>query len=164
LGKAGDAFDYEVVHFDQIPAHVRDGKADAGLIIHEGQLTYASLGLHLVVDLGAWWYERTQLPLPLGGNCIRRDLGTGTCQEVTDILKRSIRYSLDHRAQAVEYALRFGRDLNRDLADRFVGMYVNDWTLDYGPRGREAISRLLGEGARAGIVPEVERLEFITAR
>jgi 1,4-dihydroxy-6-naphthoate synthase len=164
LGKAGDAFDYEVVHFDQIPAHVRDGKADAGLIIHEGQLTYASLGLHLVVDLGAWWYERTQLPLPLGGNCIRRDLGTGTCQEVTDILKRSIRYSLDHRAQAVEYALRFGRDLNRDLADRFVEMYVNDWTLDYGPRGREAISRLLGEGARAGIVPEIERLEFITAR
>ena len=164
LGKAGEAFEYEVVHFDQIPKHVKDGRADAGLIIHEGQLTYASLGLHLVVDLGAWWHERTDLPLPLGGNCIRRDLGPETCQEVTDILKRSIRYSLDHRAPAVEYALRFGRDLNRDLADRFVGMYVNDWTLDYGPRGREAISRLLGEGARAGIVPEIEQLEFVTAR
>ncbi len=163
LGKAGDAFEYEVVHFDQIPAHVRDGKADAGLIIHEGQLTYASLGLHLVVDLGAWWHERTDLPLPLGGNCIRRDLGRDVCQEVTDILKRSIQYSLENRPKAVEYALQFGRDLDRELADRFVGMYVNDWTLDYGPRGREAISRLLGEGARAGLVPEIEQIEFVTA-
>src|SRR5688572_14402933 len=101
LGKAGEAFQYEVVPFDQIPKHVRDGKADAGLIIHEGQLTYKTLGLHLVVDLGAWWHERTGLPLPLGGNCIRRDLGAEACQEVTGILKRSIRYSLEHRAPAV---------------------------------------------------------------
>ncbi len=164
LGKAGDAFDYEVVHFDQIPKHVKDGKVDAGLIIHEGQLTYKTLGLQLVVDLGAWWHERTDLPLPLGGNCIRRDLGAQVCQEVTDVLKRSIRYSLDHRAQAVEYALQFGRDLDRDLADRFVGIYVNEWTLDYGPRGREAISRLLGEGARAGLVPQIGQVDFITAR
>jgi 1,4-dihydroxy-6-naphthoate synthase len=164
LGKAGEAFDYEVVHFDQIPARVSDGTVDAGLIIHEGQLTYQSLGLHLVLDLGAWWHERTDLPLPLGGNCIRRDLGRDVCQEVTDILKRSIQYSLDHRAPAVEYALKFGRDLDRDLADRFVGMYVNDWTLDYGPRGRDAIARLLGEGARAGLVPQIGQVEFVTAR
>ena len=128
-------FTYEVVHFDQIPAFVRDGKADAGLIIHEGQLTYQTFGLHLIVDLGAWWYEKTKLPLPLGGNCIRKDLGPKVCQEVTDILKQSIQYSLDHRAEAVEYALQFGRDLDRKLADQFVGMYVNNWTLDYGPVG-----------------------------
>jgi 1,4-dihydroxy-6-naphthoate synthase len=153
-----------VVHFDQIPAHVKDGKADAGLIIHEGQLTYQKLGLHLVVDLGAWWYERTQLPLPLGGNCIRKDLGPSAMQEITDILKRSIQFSLDHRAKAVEYALRFGRDLDRQLADQFVGMYVNHWTLDYGPTGREAIMRLLTEGAAAGLVPDAGEIEYVTAR
>jgi 1,4-dihydroxy-6-naphthoate synthase len=157
-------FDYVVVHFDQILQYVREGQADAGLIIHEGQLTYASAGLHLVVDLGAWWFEQTGLPLPLGGNCIRKDLGPTVMQEVTDLLKRSILYSLDHRAEAVEYALQFGRDLDRNLADRFVGMYVNDWTLDYGPRGQEAITRLLGEGARAGLVPGMDRIEFVTAR
>src|SRR5438105_5124745 len=145
LGKAGEAFNVEVVHFDQIPAHVRDGKADAGLLIHEGQLTYQTMGLHMLLDLGMWWHEKTALPLPLGGNCIRKDLGRETMQEVTDILKRSIQYSLDHRDEAVEYALQFGRDLDRQLADRFVGMYVNHWTLDYGPRGREAITRLLRE-------------------
>ncbi len=164
LGKANEAFAYEVVHFDQIPAHVRDGKSDAGLIIHEGQLTFQKLGLHLIVDLGAWWDEKTALPLPLGGNCIRKDLGVPVMQEVTGILKRSIQYSLDHRAEAVDYALQFGRDLDRDLADRFVGMYVNEWTLDYGPRGREAISRLLLEGAKAGLVPGGEDIEYITAR
>ncbi|MBC8106648.1 MAG: ABC transporter substrate-binding protein [Anaerolineae bacterium] len=164
LGKSGDTFQHKVVHFDQIPAYVRDGKADAGLLIHEGQLTYKNEGLHLIVDLGAWWYEKTALPLPLGGNVIRKDLGKQVCQEVTDILKRSIQYSLDHRAEAVEYALQFGRDLNRDLADKFVGMYVNHWTLDYGPRGREAISRLLKEGNRAGLVPDFGEVEFVTAR
>src|SRR3984957_15135929 len=163
LGKAGKAFQYKVVHFDQIPAYVRDGKADAGLIIHEGQLTYGSMGLHLVVDLGKWWHEQTDLPLPLGGNCIRKDLGRPVMQEVTDLLKRSIQFSLDHRAEAVEYALQFGRDLDRNLADRFVGMYVNDWTLDYGPRGREAISRLLKAGAAAGLVPDAGDVEYITA-
>jgi len=164
LGKAGEAFRYEVVEFDQIPAYVRDGKADAGLIIHEGQLTYRSLGLHLAVDLGAWWHEKTDLPLPLGGNCIRKDLGPEAMQEVTDVLKQSIQFSLDHRKPAVDYALRFGRDLNRQLADQFVGMYVNHWTIDYGPRGREAITRLLKEGARAGLVPEVGDVEYVTAR
>jgi 1,4-dihydroxy-6-naphthoate synthase len=164
LGKAGVAFQYEVVPFDQILAHVRDGKADAGLIIHEGQLTYGQSGLHLIVDLGVWWFEKTGLPLPLGGNCIRKDLGPRVMQEVTKVLRRSIEYSLAHRGPAVQYALRFGRDLDRELADRFVGMYVNEWTLDYGTRGREAIVRLLGEGARAGLVPEVREIEFVTAR
>ena len=164
LGKGGKAFEYEVVHFDQIPAYVRDGKADAGLIIHEGQLTYRSLGLELVVDLGVWWHDKTGLPLPLGGNCIRKDLGADTMQEVTDILKRSIQYSLDHRVEAVEYALQYGRDLNRELADQFVGMYVNHWTIDYGPRGREAITRLLKEGANAGLVPDAGEIEYVNAK
>jgi 1,4-dihydroxy-6-naphthoate synthase len=155
MGKEGEAFNAVVVEFDQIPKFVRDGKADAGLIIHEGQLTYRSLGLHLVVDLGQWWDEQTGLPLPLGGNCIRKDLGKTAMQDVTDVLKQSIQFSLDHRAKAVEYALKFGRDLDRDLADKFVGMYVNDWTLDYGPRGKEAITTLLQRGSQAGLVPSI---------
>ena len=163
LGKAGEAFKAVPIHFDEIPKYVRDGKADAGLIIHEGQLTFRQLGLHLVVDLGAWWHEQTALPLPLGGNCIRKDLGKEVCQEVTDIIKRSIQFSLDHRKEAVDYALQFGRDLDRGLADQFVGMYVNDWTLDYGPRGREAISTLLKRGAAAGLVPAIDKIEFVTA-
>src|SRR4051812_12883962 len=162
LGKG--AFEYEVVEFDQIPQYVKDGKADAGLIIHEGQLTYKSMGLHLVVDLGVWWQERTGLPLPLGGNVIRRDLGRETIQEVTDLIRRSIQFSLDHRKEAVQYALQFGRDLNAELADQFVGMYVNHWTLDYGPRGREAITRLLKEGAAAGIVPDAGEIDYVTAK
>ena len=164
LGKAGEAFQYEVVPFDQILRHVEAGKADAGLIIHEGQLTFGQQGLKLVVDLGVWWHERTGLPLPLGGNCIRKDLGRDVMHAVTDTLKQSIQYSLDHRPEAVEYALQFGRDLDRKLADRFVGMYVNQWTLDYGPRGREAITRLLREGADAGLVPDVGEVEYVTAR
>jgi 1,4-dihydroxy-6-naphthoate synthase len=163
IGKARDVFDFHVMPFDQIPAHVQAGHADAGLIIHEGQLTFRSLGLHLVVDLGAWWKQRTGLPLPLGGNCIRKDLGAAAMQEVTDVLKRSIQYSLDHRAPAVEYALQFGRDLDRKLADQFVGMYVNDWTIDYGPKGREAISLVLREGAKAGLVPDCGEVEYVTA-
>ena len=157
-------FKFEVVPFDQILTHVAAGKSDAGLIIHEGQLTFAQHKLHLIVDLGKWWYEKTSLPLPLGGNCIRKDLGPAAMQQVTDILKASIQYSLDHRDRAVEYALKFGRDLDRDLADRFVGMYVNHWTLDYGEKGREAITRLLREGADAGIVPPIERIEYVNAR
>jgi 1,4-dihydroxy-6-naphthoate synthase len=164
LGKAGQAFKAVPVHFDQIPGTVKDGKVDAGLIIHEGQLTYQKSGLHLVVDLGVWWHEQTGLPLPLGGNCIRRDLGQTVCQEVTNLLKRSIQFSLDHRQEAVEYALRFGRDLDGKLADQFVGMYVNDWTLDYGPRGKEAITTLLKRGAAAGLTPEIGEVDFVTAR
>ncbi len=157
-------FEFIVVPFDQIFEAVKSGRVAAGLIIHEGQLTYQSLGLHLVVDLGAWWHGQTGLPLPLGGNCIRKDLGRPAMQAVTDVLKESIQFSLAHRPQAVEYALRFGRDLDRDLADRFVGMYVNDWTLDYGPRGREAITTLLERGAKAGLVPPVAGIEYVDAR
>jgi 1,4-dihydroxy-6-naphthoate synthase len=164
LGKGGQAFEYEVVMFDQIPEAVRTGKFDAGLIIHEGQLTYQQAGLHLLLDMGVWWHQKTGLPLPLGGNCIRKDLGPKVMQEVTDILKQSIQYSLDHRDLAVEYALQYGRDLDRKLADQFVGMYVNHWTIDYGPRGREAISRLLAEGARAGLVPATGPVEYVTAK
>ncbi len=159
LGKNG--FEHEVVMFDEIPDHVKAGRADAGLIIHEGQLTYEKLGLHLVVDLGAWWMKRAGLPLPLGGNVIRRDLGDDRCVELTRVLKRSIAYSLEHREEAVKYALRFGRGLDLALADRFVGMYVNQWTLDYGPRGREAVGRLLREGAELGIVPDAGEIRFV---
>ena len=164
LGKAGEAFDYEVVMFDEIPRHVLDGKADVGLLIHEGQLTYSKMGLHLATDLGVWWGERNDgLPLPLGGNCIRKDLGQQAMQEVTDVLQKSIEFSLKERGPAVDYSLKFGRDLNRELADEFVGMYVNDWTLDYGERGREAIRRFLAEGADKGYVPPAKGLEFVTA-
>jgi 1,4-dihydroxy-6-naphthoate synthase len=164
LGKAGEAFKSVVVPFDQIPHWVAGGKCDAGLIIHEGQLTYQKLGLHLVVDLGAWWHAQTGYPLPLGGNCIRKDLGHKVMQEVTDIIRQSIQFSLDHRAEAVDYSLAFGRDLDRGLADRFVGMYVNHWTLDYGARGREAIALLLKRGAEAKLVPAIGSIEFVTAR
>jgi 1,4-dihydroxy-6-naphthoate synthase len=159
MGK--DSFTPRVVMFDRIPEAVVAGEVDAGLLIHEGQLTYASQGLALVVDLGKWWMAQTGLPLPLGGNVVRRDLGARVCHEITEIMKSSIRYSLEHRREAVEYALRFGRGLDLRLADCFVGMYVNEWTLDYGPRGREAVRRLLAEGAAAGLVPEVGAIEFV---
>jgi len=159
LGK--DAFEPRVVMFDQIPDEVAAGKVDAGLLIHEGQLTYAAQGLHLVVDLGRWWMQRTGLPLPLGGNVVRRDLGDAVGRDVTRIMQASIRYGLEHRDEAVTYALQFGRGLNPGLADRFVGMYVNQWTLDYGERGREAVRRLLSEGAAAGLVPPVGAFDFV---
>jgi 1,4-dihydroxy-6-naphthoate synthase len=152
---------YEVVPFDQIIGAVAEGRFDAGLIIHEGQLTFQNQGLQLVVDLGVWWQEKTGLPLPLGGNAVRRDLGTVTIRQISRLLKESIRYALEHRADALGYALRYARDMDRQLADRFVGMYVNDWTLDYGPRGREAVRRLLDEGHRAGIIPSPVAVEFV---
>lgn len=159
LGK--DAFRSKVVMFDQIPAEVADGRVDAGLVIHEGQLTYKRLGLELVVDLGVWWAQKTGLPLPLGGNVVRRDLGEEHCREITRLIRESIRYSLAHREEAVAHALRFGRGLDMQLADRFVGMYVNDWTVDYGERGREAIRRLLREGHAIGMVPDAGEIQFV---
>ena len=154
-------FAYEVVPFDQIIDQVAAGKYDAGLIIHEGQLTFQNQGLHLVVDLGVWWMEKTGLPLPLGGNVVRRDLGPEVIKEISRLLKESIRYGLAHREEALAYALQYARDMDKKLADRFVGMYVNDWTLDYGPRGREAVRRLLEEGHRAGIIPSPVAVEFV---
>ena len=152
---------YEVLPFDEILAAVAGGRFDAGLIIHEGQLTFQNQGLHLVVDLGVWWQQHTGLPLPLGGNVVRRDLGSDTMRRISRLLKESIRYALDHRDAALTYALSYARDMDRALADRFVGMYVNDWTLDYGPRGREAVKRLLDEGHKAGIIPAPVAVEFV---
>jgi 1,4-dihydroxy-6-naphthoate synthase len=157
----GDRFTYDVVPFDQILDVVAQGKADAGLIIHEGQLTYADQGLSLVIDLGKWWHDETGLPLPLGGNAIRKDLGREAMEEVTVLLKQSICYGLEHRAEALAHAMQYGRDLDSSKADRFVGMYVNDWTLDFGPRGREAVATLLRRGFEEGIIPRPVELEFI---
>ncbi len=157
----GREFLYEVIPFDQIIAAVAEGKVDAGLIIHEGQLTFQQQGLKLVVDLGVWWMEKTDLPLPLGGNVVRRDLGLDTMRRISTLIKESIRYSLAHRQDALNYALKYARDMTPELADRFVGMYVNDWTLDYGPRGHEAVRRLLDEGHRAGIISTPVALEFV---
>ncbi len=152
---------YEVVPFDQIIPAVACGRYDAGLIIHEGQLTFRNQGLNLVTDLGVWWQDKTGLPLPLGGNVVRKDLGLATMREISRLLRASIEYALDHREEALAHALQYARDMNRDLADRFVGMYVNHWTLDYGDRGRAAIRRLLDEGHRAGIIPNPVQLEFV---
>jgi len=157
---AGD-ITYEVVPFDEIIAAVAAGRFDAGLIIHEGQLTFQNQGLQLVVDLGVWWQEKTGLPLPLGGNVVRRDLGAETLRTISRLLKESIRYALAHRQDALAYALRYARDMDMALADRFVGMYVNDWTLDYGPRGRAAVQRLLEGGHREGIIPSPVAVEFV---
>ncbi|KXK38103.1 MAG: 1,4-dihydroxy-6-naphtoate synthase [Candidatus Hinthialibacteria bacterium OLB16] len=154
-------FNFVVVPFDRIFEHVESGQSDAGLIIHEGQLTWNQRGLKLIVDLGAWWMESTGLPLPLGANTIRKDLGKQTMQEVSDLLKESIQFSLDHREEAVRHAMQWARDMDIPLADRFVGMYVNHWTLDYGERGREAIRRLLDEGFRKGFIPNPVDLEFV---
>src|SRR5438876_981069 len=154
-------FAYEVVPFDQILDAVAAGRFDAGLIIHEGQLTFQNQGLQLIVDLGVWWQERTGLPLPLGGNAVRRDLGPQTIRQISRLLKESIRYALVHRDDALAYALQYARDMDKSLADRFVGMYVNEWTLDYGPRGREAVCRLLDEGHRAGIIASPVTVEFV---
>jgi len=154
-------FTYEVVPFDKILSAVAEEHFDAGLIIHEGQLTFQNQGLHLIVDLGVWWQERTGLPLPLGGNVVRRDLGPATIKDISRLLKESIRYSLAHRDDALNYALQYARDMDRKLADQFVGMYVNDWTLDYGPRGREAVRRLLEEGHRAGVIPSPVAVDFV---
>lgn len=160
----GKGFRNIVKPFDQILQYVEAGHADAGLIIHEGQLTYQKQGLHCCLDLGKWWMEKHHLPLPLGGNVIRRNLGGGGMErmlEITAILKKSIQFSLDHRQEAVQYALKFGRDLNPQLADEFVGMYVNHWTLDYGPVGRQAVNKLLDEGAAIGMIPQCTPVEFI---
>lgn len=150
-----------VMMFDEIPTAVKLGKVDAGLLIHEGQLTYRSLGLHLLLDLGKWWFEATRLPLPLGGNVIRRDLGPEKMAQVSRILRASIDYSLAHRAEAVRYALQFGRGLDTRLADQFVGLYVNAWTLNFGPAGRAAVREFLARGQAQGLVPPVTDWQFI---
>ena len=154
-------FEFVVVPFDEIQQAVLDGKADAGLLIHEGQLTYAEEGLMKIVDLGEWWAETTGgLPLPLGGNIIRRDLGPEMIAKVSRMLHDSIAYALTHRDKAVEYAIQFGRGLDRERTDTFVGMYVNNLTLSYGERGRVAVDRLLGDAYRRGLIPRPVTVEF----
>jgi len=148
------------VPFDLIGPAVTAGDVDAGLLIHEGQLTYADDGLQLVVDLGTWWHEETGLPLPLGGNVVRRDLGAALIAKISRHLHASIAHGLRHRASALDHAMSYARGLPRDRADTFVGMYVNEWTLDYGERGREAIRTLLARGAAAGIIPHSVTVEF----
>jgi len=150
-----------VMPFDQILPAVAEGRVDAGLIIHEGQLYYGDRGLHKVVDLGQWWFEQTGLPLPLGGNVVRKDLGDDQVVLIASLLKQSIVYALEHRQEALEYALQYARDLDPALADRFVGMYVNDWTVDYGPKGREAVRTLLARAAEAGLVPQGLDVRFV---
>ncbi|MDH3626205.1 MAG: ABC transporter substrate-binding protein [Acidobacteriota bacterium] len=158
----GKDLDVEVVPFDEILNHVESGKADAGLVIHEGQLTYASQGLTQLVDLGVWWQDRTDgLPLPLGGNVVLKSLGKDAMASLTRVIAASIAYGLDHRQPALDYAARFGRGLDEALTDQFVGMYVNDLTRDYGDRGRKAIERLLSEGVEMGLVPQIDGLEFV---
>ena len=155
-------FDPEVVPFDQILPYVQEGNADAGLIIHEGQLTYSRAGLHKVVDLGEWWHEETGLPLPLGANAIRRDLGAEKIRRITSLIKQSIQYSLEHREGGLAYAMNYARDMETELADRFVGMYVNDYTLDYGEKGRAGVRALMERGYKSGVIPHPVDVEFAT--
>jgi 1,4-dihydroxy-6-naphthoate synthase len=162
----GKDLKYVVVPFDEIIAAVEKGeyqgqKVEAGLIIHEGQLTYADRGLSLIVDMGVWWQEQTGLPLPLGANVLRKDLGPKVIADANRLLKQSIEYGLKHRQEALNYAMQYGRDLNPERTDRFVDMYVNDWTLDFGDRGREACRKLLESGYHAGIIPKLVEPEFI---
>ena len=150
-----------VVPFDQIIPAVLAGEYDAGLLIHEGQLTYATDGLQKILDLGQWWKSETGLPLPLGGNVIKRSLGTQAMQTVSHAVRDSIRYALDHREEALEYSMQFARELNPSLANRYVGMYVNDRSIDYGDDGREAISKILQMGFERGIIPMESRMDFV---
>ncbi len=150
-----------VVPFDQIEEYVAAGHAEAGLLIHEGQLTYADRGLHLWVDLGEWWHDETGLPLPLGGNVVRRDLGEALMRDIARDLKASIQYGLAHRAEALAHATTYGRGLDASRIDRFVGMYVNAYTLDYGPTGRQAVSELLARAHGAGLLPERVDVTFV---
>jgi 1,4-dihydroxy-6-naphthoate synthase len=154
-------FDPIFTPFDQVLEAVARGGVDAGVVIHEGQLTYAESGLKRIVDLGEWWHLETNLPLPLGGNAIRRSLDQNTLHAVARLLKESIQYSLDHREEALNYALQFARGLDTPTADRFVAMYVNDWTLDYGERGRQAVQALLDRGFEKGLLPQHIQAEFV---
>ena len=162
LGKIAGEFNFIIVPFDQIFQAVRSGTADAGLIIHEGQLTYQNEGLVVCEDLGVWWNRQNDgLPLPLGGNVIHKKFDLAARREISQILTASIQFGLAHRSEAVEHALQFARDMGRDLADQFVGMYVNHWTLDYGERGRESIRRFLGQAFERGLIPRRQELEFV---
>ena len=155
-------FEPVVTAFDKILDAVRDGVVDAGLLIHEGQLLFSQLGLHRVIDLGVWWQEQTGLPLPLGGNAVRRALGPELSRQIARTIRHSVEYALEHRQEAMNYALQFARDMDADLADKFVGMYVNKWTLGYGEVGRRAVCELIERGTRAGLLPGPPTVEFLS--
>ena len=150
-----------IVPFDRVLKCVASAEADAGVLIHEGQLTYAGYGLSKVVDLGEWWQQQTNLPLPLGGNTIRRSLGEQVHRQVSELIRESIQYAFDHREEALAYALQFARGLDTVTTDRFISMYVNDWTLDYGRRGRDAVQTLLDYGFKKGLLPGAPQVEFV---
>ncbi|HEU4786817.1 MAG TPA: MqnA/MqnD/SBP family protein [Gemmatimonadaceae bacterium] len=154
-------FEPVVVPFDEIEDAVAESQVDLGLLIHEGQLTFADKGLHLIQDLGEWWFGETGLPLPLGGNVVRKDLGAALTRKISRHLRDSIAYGLQHRSAALDHSMQYARGLARDRADAFVGMYVNDWTLDYGERGRQAVARLLERGVDAGIIAQPITVEFV---
>ena len=156
-------FEPVVIPFDKIVEAVRDGAVPAGLLIHEGQLMFPQAGLHRVVDLGQWWQEQTGLPLPLGGNAVRRALGPEVGRRIAQAIRDSVSYALEHREQALNYAMQFARDMETEVADQFVGMYVNKWTLGYGEKGRQAVRELLRRGAEAGLIPSAGEIDFIAA-
>jgi 1,4-dihydroxy-6-naphthoate synthase len=156
------AFEPVPIPFDQIINAVRAGTVDAGLLIHEGQLQFPEMGLHRVLDLGQWWLETTKLPLPLGGNAVRRALGPETGGQISRAIRESVAYALEHREEALNYAMQFARDMDTELADKFVGMYVNGWTLSYGERGRAAVQELLDRGFDAGLIPGPAKVEFLS--
>ncbi len=155
-------FQAVVIPFDKILDNVQNGMVDAGLLIHEGQLLFPKLGLHRIVDLGIWWQEQTKLPLPLGGNAVRRALGPNMGREIARTIRDSIEYGLEHREEALNYAMQFARDMETDIADRFVGMYVNRWTLGYGELGKKAVKELIARGTKAGMLPEPPTVEFLS--
>jgi 1,4-dihydroxy-6-naphthoate synthase len=155
-------FEAVVTPFDKILDAVQSETVDAGLLIHEGQLLFPKLGLHRVIDLGVWWHDRTKLPLPLGGNAVRRALGPEVGRQVAKTIRDSVEYGIEHREEALNYAMQFARDLETDLADRFVSMYVNKWTIDYGERGKRAVNELIEQGTRAGLLPEPATVEFLS--
>lgn len=155
-------FEPVVIPFDKILDAVQKGLVEAGLLIHEGQLLFPQLGLHRVVDLGIWWKEQTKLPLPLGGNAVRRALGPEVGREIARTIRESVEYGLEHREEALNYAMQFARDMETEVADKFVGMYVNKWTLGYGDRGKKAVKELITRGTKAGLLPEPPTVEFLS--
>ena len=155
-------FEPVVMNFDKILDAVQNEAVDAGLLIHEGQLLFPQLGLHRVIDLGVWWHENTKLPLPLGGNAVRRALGPELGRQISKTIRDSVQYGLEHREEALNYAMQFARDMETELADKFVGMYVNRWTLGYGEHGRRAVTELINRGTQAGLLPEPATVEFLS--
>jgi 1,4-dihydroxy-6-naphthoate synthase len=157
-------FEAVVMPFDKILDAVQNESVEAGLLIHEGQLMFPQLGMHKVIDLGAWWMDRTKMPLPLGGNAVKRSLGPELGRQIAQTIRDSVSYGLEHREEALAYAMEFARDMDPDLADKFIGMYVNKWTMGYGDRGKQAVKELIDQGTAAGLLPGPATVEFLSER